>query len=169
MNLNKAKCVPIQRGLPNSVGVEPKSANRRFHRDALRIYAVEQSLVEAPRNRAAPNKRNTEPHTLFIREGNYLDGQRPKESSPTKKTRCNGCWEVSLSAAMCRGVVANMVVPLPARREEGDRRRPRGIFEAPRDQVFAMDGKAQVGQEQPVFVPYFSTQFSTQWEASLEG
>src|SRR5450759_229033 len=33
-------------------------------------------------------------------------------SSPTKKTRCNGCWEVSLSAAMCRGVVANMVVPL---------------------------------------------------------
>src|ERR1035437_9919262 len=33
-------------------------------------------------------------------------------SSPTKKTRCNGCWEVSLSAAMCRGIVANMVVPL---------------------------------------------------------
>src|ERR1035437_6218117 len=29
-------------------------------------------------------------------------------SSPTKKTRCNGCWEVSLSAAMCRGIVANM-------------------------------------------------------------
>src|ERR1019366_4983970 len=33
-------------------------------------------------------------------------------SFPTKKTRCNGCWEVSLSAAMCRRVVANMVVPL---------------------------------------------------------
>src|ERR1017187_10812680 len=81
MNLNKAKCVPIQRGLPNAVWVEPKSANRRFHRDALRIYAVEQSLVEAPRNRAAPNKRNTEPHTLFIREGNYLDGQRQLQLS----------------------------------------------------------------------------------------
>src|ERR1017187_3959872 len=83
MNLNKAKCVPIQRGLPNSVGVEPKSANRRFHCDALRIYTVEQSLVEAPRNRAAPNKRNTEPHTLFIREGNYLDGQRQLQLSCT--------------------------------------------------------------------------------------
>jgi hypothetical protein len=36
-------------------------------------------------------------------------------------------------------------------------------------QVFAMDGKAQIGEEQPVFGPYFSTRFSTQWEASLEG
>ena len=42
---------------------------------------------------------------------------------------------------------------LPAQREEGARRRPRGIFEAPRDQVFAMDGKAQIGEEQPVFGP----------------
>src|ERR1017187_2948346 len=33
-------------------------------------------------------------------------------SSPTKKTRSNGPWEVSLSAVMCRGLVANMVVPL---------------------------------------------------------
>jgi hypothetical protein len=32
-----------------------------------------------------------------------------------------------------------------------------------------MDGEAQVRQKDPVFVPYFSTQFSTQWEASLEG
>src|ERR1017187_950895 len=35
-----------------------------------------------------------------------------KESSPTKKTCSNGRWEVSPSAVMCRGVVANMVVPL---------------------------------------------------------
>src|ERR1035441_7455360 len=33
-------------------------------------------------------------------------------SSPTKKARSNGPWEVSLSAVMCRGLVANMVVPL---------------------------------------------------------
>jgi len=32
-----------------------------------------------------------------------------------------------------------------------------------------MHGEAQVGQKDPVFVPYFSIQFSTQWEASLEG
>ena len=31
-----------------------------------------------------------------------------------------------------------------------------------------MYGEAQVGQKDPVFVPYFSIQFSTQWEASLE-
>src|ERR1019366_5755086 len=35
-----------------------------------------------------------------------------KESSPTKKTRSNGRWEVSPSAVMCRGLVANMAVPL---------------------------------------------------------
>src|ERR1035441_8908719 len=27
----------------------------------------------------------------------------------------------------------------------------------------------KLGQKDPVFVPYFSIQFSTQWEASLEG
>jgi hypothetical protein len=32
-----------------------------------------------------------------------------------------------------------------------------------------MHGEAQVGQKDPVFGPYFSIQFSTQWEASLEG
>ena len=76
MEFEKADRVVVQRGRGKIAGVEAIIEDRLADRDALRVAAAEQVVVDRGTKRPAPDKRGPEPYALLLREADYFQSER---------------------------------------------------------------------------------------------
>src|SRR5439155_19863155 len=65
-----------QRSFRNLIRIQTKILNRFPNRNALPILTAEKFLVYSSNQRAAPDERNSKPHSLFFRKADGLDPKR---------------------------------------------------------------------------------------------